>query len=92
VNNPVGCDFHDFCYRTCNRDPAAKVDCDEGLGRNLEAICNSLTPAQFTAPAPGGGTCGEKCEFWAHRYRQAVSSAGSSSFDGDQRQACQCCP
>jgi hypothetical protein len=91
ASNPVGCDFHDFCYRSCHPEAGGKAGCDTDLKLRLQNICNTLTPDQFSAPAPGGGTCGERCEFWALKYGQAVSSAGGSAFDNDQKVTCQCC-
>ena len=84
--HPLACEHHDFCYRTCKgaNDPG-KDTCDNNFSNEMTQICSNL-------PFLEGFAVGESCFNYAAIYYEAVHLAGNSAFQGDQVQACKCCP
>jgi len=84
--NPLACEHHDFCYRTCKgaNDPG-KDTCDTNFSNEMENTCLALTGLEAIL-------YGESCLNYAAIYYLAVHFAGNSAFQGDQIQACKCCP
>jgi hypothetical protein len=84
--NPLACEKHDFCYRTCkgSSDPG-KSACDDAFLANMTQICANLPLAEAIL-------YGESCYNYASIYYSAVALFGNSAFQNDQVQACECCP
>ena len=74
------CDYHDFCYATCNSN---KPQCDYNFAANMHQICD-----QYYSWNPIWKT---ECHDKASLYDGAVSSWGDKSYDQGQKEACQCC-
>jgi hypothetical protein len=89
-----GCNQHDVCYGTCNADKAA---CDNAFLRDLKRECDRKYPLLKKADGCPGGLCFSNqdrrsmCMRRAELYYDLVAKFGQSSYDGGQKQACQCC-
>ncbi len=79
--HPLACEYHDFCYRTCNDQ---KSSCDSNFLANMTQICLDLPTVEFVL-------VGQSCLNYAAIYYSAVALAGGSAFQGDQVLACKCC-
>ena len=84
--NPLACEHHDFCYRSCKgaNDPG-KDQCDTNFSNDMTQTCLNL-------PLTESLFFGESCLNYASIYYLAVHFFGNSAFQGDQVQACKCCP
>ncbi len=90
-----GCNQHDRCYGTCNKD---KTACDTAFLQDLLRSCNNAYPVDPRGRAGcSDGLCFSNnqeygiCIARANKYYSLVAGLGQSAYDDAQKDACQCC-
>jgi hypothetical protein len=90
-----GCNQHDRCYGTCNKDKKA---CDDAFRQELLKSCDNTYPVDPRGRAGcSDGLCFSNneelgiCYARANKYYNLVAGLGQSAYDDAQKDACQCC-